>query len=94
MKITDIQAILISIPLRKPTSMSNKTVTAREYVVTRVRTDEGITGSAYTLGGSVVLTAVNDTLKPLVMGGQTPSTLNGCGTGCSGPPSRSAGREP
>ena len=37
MKITDVQAILISIPLRKPTSMSNKTVTAREYVVTRVR---------------------------------------------------------
>jgi D-arabinonate dehydratase len=68
MKIIDVQAILISIPLRKPTSMSNKTVTAREYVVTRVRTDEGITGSAYTLGGSVVLAAVNDTLKPLLMG--------------------------
>ena len=68
MKIADVQARLISIPLRKPTSMSNKTVTAREYVVTRVRTDEGITGSAYTLGGSVVLTAVNETLKPLVMG--------------------------
>ena len=29
MKITDAQAILISIPLRKPTSMSNKTVTAQ-----------------------------------------------------------------
>jgi D-arabinonate dehydratase len=68
MKIIDVQAILISIPLRKPTSMSNKTVTAREYVVTRVRTDQGVTGSAYTLGGAVVLTAVNDTLKPLVMG--------------------------
>jgi D-arabinonate dehydratase len=68
MKITDIEAILISIPLRIPTSMSNKTVTAREYVVTRVRTEEGITGSAYTLGGAVVLTAVNDALKPLVMG--------------------------
>ena len=68
MKITDVEAILISIPLRIPTSMSNKTVTAREYVVTRVRTDEGITGSAYTLGGAVVLTAVNETLKPLVMG--------------------------
>jgi D-arabinonate dehydratase len=67
MKITDVQAILISIPLKKPTSMSGKTVTAREYVVTRVHTDEGITGSAYTLGGSVVLTAVNETLKPLVM---------------------------
>jgi len=68
MKVTDIQGIMISIPLRKPTSMSNKTVTAREYIVTRVFTDEGIIGSAYTLGGTVVLTAVNDTLKPLVMG--------------------------
>ena len=69
MKITDVQAILISLPLRKATSMSHRTVTAREYVVTRVRTDEGITGTAYTMGGSVVLTAVNDTLKPLVLGG-------------------------
>lgn len=68
MKITDVQAILISIPLKKPTSTSSKTMTAREYVVTRVRTDEGITGSAYTVGGSVIVTAVNDTLKPLVMG--------------------------
>jgi len=68
MKITDVQAILISIPLKKPASTSSKTMTAREYVVTRVRTDEGITGSAYTAGGSVVVAAVNDTLKPLVMG--------------------------
>jgi D-arabinonate dehydratase len=68
MKITDVQAIRISIPLKKPTSTSSKTMTAREYVVTRVHTDEGITGSAYTVGGSVVVAAVNDTLKPLVMG--------------------------
>ena len=68
MKITDVQAILISIPLKKPTSTSSRTMTAREYVVTRVRTDEGITGSAYTRGGAVVVTAINDTLKPLVMG--------------------------
>lgn len=68
MKITDVQAILISIPLKKPTSTSSKTMTAREYVVTRVQTDEGITGSAYTIGGRVVLTAVNDVLKPLVVG--------------------------
>lgn len=68
MKITDVEATLISIPLRKPASMSNKTVTAREYVVTRVRTDEGITGSAYTIGGMVVLSAVRDALTPLVLG--------------------------
>jgi len=68
MKITDVEALLIAIPLRKPTSMSNRTVTSREYVVTRVRTDEGIVGSAYTLGGAVVLSAVRETLKPLVLG--------------------------
>jgi hypothetical protein len=49
MKITDVEAILIAIPLRRPTSMSNRTVTSREYVVTRVHADEGITGSAYDL---------------------------------------------
>ncbi|HSR13361.1 MAG TPA: mandelate racemase/muconate lactonizing enzyme family protein, partial [Thermodesulfobacteriota bacterium] len=68
MKITDVESMLISIPLRRVTSMSNKTVTAREYVITRVHTDEGVSGSAYTLGGSVVLTAVKDTLRPLVLG--------------------------
>ncbi len=68
MKITDVEGMLISIPLRKPTSMSNKTVTAREYVVTRVRTDEGITGSAYTLGGAVVLSGIRDALRPLALG--------------------------
>ncbi|MHB0871729.1 MAG: mandelate racemase/muconate lactonizing enzyme family protein [Chloroflexota bacterium] len=68
MRITDVEGLLISIPLRKPTSMSNRTVTAREYVVTRVRTDEGITGSAYTLGGAVVLSGINQLLKPLVIG--------------------------
>ena len=68
MKITEIEAMLIAIPLRKPTSMSNRTVTSREYVVTRVRTDEGITGSAYTLGGAVVLSSVRDVLRPLVLG--------------------------
>ena len=49
MKITDVQAILISIPLKKPTSTSSRTMTAREYVVTRVRTDEGITGEGYVI---------------------------------------------
>lgn len=68
MKITDVEGMLISIPLRKPTSMATRTVTAREYVVTRVRTDEGITGSAYTLGGAVVLAGIRDTLRPLVLG--------------------------
>ncbi len=68
MKIVDVEGMLISIPLRKPTSMSNKTVSAREYVVTRVRTDEGITGSAYTMGGAVVLSALLSTLRPLALG--------------------------
>jgi D-arabinonate dehydratase len=68
MKITDVEAILISIPLRKPTSMSNRTVTSREYVVTRVHTDEGITGSAYTIGGSIVLSGIAGVLKPVFLG--------------------------
>lgn len=46
MKIAVVEALLIAIPLRRPTSMSNQTVISREYVVTRVRTDDGIAGSA------------------------------------------------
>lgn len=68
MKITDVESMLISIPLRKPTAMSNKRITSREYVITRVHTDEGITGSAYTIGGAVVLSSLRDALKPLVVG--------------------------
>jgi D-arabinonate dehydratase len=69
MKITDVEAILIAIPLRIPISRANRTVTTREYVVVRVHTDEGIIGSAYTLEGSaIILPAVRDVLGPLVLG--------------------------
>jgi D-arabinonate dehydratase len=68
MKITEVESMLISIPLRKPTAMSNKRITAREYVVTRVRTDDGISGAAYTICGAVVLSSIRDALQPLVVG--------------------------
>jgi D-arabinonate dehydratase len=69
MKITNVEAILIAIPLRKPISRANRTVSSREYVVVRIHTDEGITGSAYTLeGAAVVLSAVRDLVGPVVVG--------------------------
>jgi len=67
-KITDVEAMLISIPLRRPAKMTVKTWTSREYVVVRVRTDEGITGTAYTLATPAVLSTITETLRPMVVG--------------------------
>ncbi len=71
MKITDVEAALISIPLSRPAKMTVRTWNTRDYLVVRVHTDEGITGCGYTLANSAVLGAVKDILSPLVVGGIT-----------------------
>lgn|GEM_PF-4076421 len=43
MRITNVEGIVVSIPIRKTTTRANKTVKSREYVITRVRTNEGVT---------------------------------------------------
>jgi L-alanine-DL-glutamate epimerase-like enolase superfamily enzyme len=68
-KIVDVNAAALSIPLARPTRIATRTVHAREFVVVRVESDDGI-GYTYvgTVGGRIVRDAVRDCLRPLLVG--------------------------
>lgn len=74
MKITDVQSAVVSIPLQTPTAFATTLVTAREYVVAWVETDEGIRGLGFTVGGRyanegrLIHSAIQHNLKHLIMG--------------------------
>jgi D-arabinonate dehydratase len=74
MKITDVQSAVVSIPLHKPTAFATTVVTAREYVVAWVQTDEGLRGLGFTVGGRyageghLIHTAIQHNLKQLIIG--------------------------
>jgi D-arabinonate dehydratase len=73
-KVTEVHASVVSIPLREPTAFATTVVTGREYVVVRVETDEGISGLGFTVGGRhpgeghLIHTAIQHNLKRLVIG--------------------------
>jgi D-arabinonate dehydratase len=73
MKITDVQSAVLSIPLQQPTAFATTLVTAREYVVAWVETDEGLQGLGFTVGGRyageghLIHTAIQHNLKHLIV---------------------------
>lgn len=68
MKITSVESILLSIPLRRPVWISGRAIPGREYTLVRITTDEGVSGIGFVLGGVLVHQAVRDVLAPLVTG--------------------------
>ena len=68
MKITGVESILLSIPLRRPVWISGRSIPGREYTLVKVHTDENVTGIGFVLGGVLVHQAVKDVLAPLVVG--------------------------
>jgi D-arabinonate dehydratase len=74
MKITDVQSVVLSIPLQVPTAFATTLVTAREYVIAWVETDEGPRGLGFTIGGRyggeghLIHTAIQHNLKHLIIG--------------------------
>ena len=76
-KIVSVEARTISIPLDSPTSFSTRQVFSRDYVVVRVRTEDGHEGQGFcyggSRGGSLVASAVQILLAPILIG---KSTLN------------------
>src|SRR5665811_591401 len=76
-KIVSVEARTITIPLDSPTSFSTRQVFARDYVVVRVRTEDGHEGQGFcyggSRGGSLVASAVQILLLPILIG---KSTLN------------------
>ena len=73
MQITDVRSILIRIPLQRPIRIATREVHAREFVLTFVQAGDGSQGTGYTyagtVGGTMVRAAVDDVLKPLLLGG-------------------------
>jgi L-alanine-DL-glutamate epimerase-like enolase superfamily enzyme len=71
-KIVSVYARTVRIPLEIPTAFAQRQVTAREYSLVKIRTDDGIEGIGHCYGGhsggSVVTLAVRELLAPLVTG--------------------------
>ena len=68
MKITSVESILLSIPLRRPVWIAGRAIPGREYTLVKVNTDENVTGIGFVLGGVLVHQAVRDVLAPLLVG--------------------------
>ena len=47
MKVTEVLAATVVVPLRNVTSFSTRTVSERHYTLVRVRTDEGVEGLGF-----------------------------------------------
>jgi D-arabinonate dehydratase len=68
MKVKNIEAHLISIPLLRPKKISTRAIPGREYLVVKVITDEGISGWGYTFGTDIELVSAQKVLAEIVIG--------------------------
>src|SRR5262245_17999262 len=67
-RIISVQAITVRLPLKRPVSFSTRRLEAREFVIVRIRTVDGIEGVGYTYGGRLVANAVDYHLADLLVG--------------------------
>ncbi len=71
MKITHVEAIAISIPLPAPVSDAVRYITHRDHLIVTIRTEDGLTGTGFTLGydGSAAMVALVDAIfRPVLLG--------------------------
>lgn len=72
MQLTDVRSRLLRIPLETPVRIATREVRAREFVLVTVQAEDGQTGTGYTyagtVGGTMVRAAVDDILRPLLLG--------------------------
>ena len=71
-KVASVQARCVRVPLRKATAFANRQVSAREYCIVKIRTDEGVEGIGHCYAGhagaSIVALVVRELLAPLLIG--------------------------
>jgi L-alanine-DL-glutamate epimerase-like enolase superfamily enzyme len=71
-KIATVSSCTVRVPLDNVTSFATRTVSARDYALVRVRTDDGAEGIGFCYGGSraghLVTQAVRELLAPLLIG--------------------------
>jgi len=71
MKITNVEALAISIPLRAAVADAVRTITHRDHLIVRIRTEDGLEGVGFTLGydGSKAMVSLVDTIyRPILAG--------------------------
>ncbi len=72
MKITDIRAIAVRVPVERPTAISTRALAAREFILVSIDSDAGLTGIGYTyagtVGGAAVQNLAQEALRPLLLG--------------------------
>jgi D-arabinonate dehydratase len=69
MKIADVEAFAVSIPLPAPVSDAVRRITHRDHLIVRIRTEDGLEGTGFTLGydaSRAMVTLVDDILAPLM----------------------------
>jgi L-alanine-DL-glutamate epimerase-like enolase superfamily enzyme len=71
-KIVAVSSCTVRVPLDNVTSFATRTVSARDYALVRVRTDDGVEGIGFCYAGSkagqLVTLAVRELLAPLLIG--------------------------
>jgi L-alanine-DL-glutamate epimerase-like enolase superfamily enzyme len=77
-KVVSVEARTVHIPLRQATAFARRQVTARDYSLVKIRTDDGIDGIGHCYaghsGGNVVTTAVREMLASMLIGADPTST--------------------
>ncbi|HBC31975.1 MAG TPA: hypothetical protein DC024_12135, partial [Clostridiales bacterium] len=68
MKVKGIENFLISIPLSKPKKISTRSIASREYLITKITTDNGFVGWGFTFGTMTEYAGAEYVLKELVIG--------------------------
>ena len=70
--IRSVSVCAVRVPLDRVTSFSTRTVKARDYCLTRVRSTDGVEGIGFcyvgTAGGNIAQAAVEELLAPIVVG--------------------------
>jgi D-arabinonate dehydratase len=74
MKITRVEALAISIPLRAAVSDAVRQITHRDHYIVHLHTDEGITGTGFTLGydGSLAMVSLTKSIFAPILEGADP----------------------
>lgn len=79
MTIKQVKATAVAVPVRVPTSIATRTITARAYLLVEVVAEDGVSGVGYayvgTNGGAAAVAAVSEILAPVVVGAGTESPV-------------------
>jgi L-alanine-DL-glutamate epimerase-like enolase superfamily enzyme len=77
-KVVSVEARTVHIKLKQPTAFARRQVTARDYTLVKIRTDDGLEGIGHCYaghsGGNVVTMAVRQMLAPMLISAESTST--------------------